>query len=88
MLEEVRLNSVRLCAGRSCEDMVISHGDTRPKQGFQHAWQVFWLAVIGFDVLAFPGLAPVALSEHPYRTQLRVQPRICSLMGTAHRVLY
>lgn len=32
------------------------------------------------------GLPQWQLIWHPYRTQMRVQPRICSLMGTAHRV--
>ena len=56
--------------------------------GFLYAWQVFWLMVTGLYVLAFPGISQWLLMSTPYHTQLRVQPRISSLMGTAYRVPY
>ena len=58
MLAVVRLNSDRLLAGRTCGRIDIFLGDTRPSKGFQIVWQVFWLTVIGIDVLAFPGVIP------------------------------
>ena len=88
VLAEVRFNSGRFSALIGSKDIQNSLRDTRPGSGFHFPWQVFWLMVIGLDVLAFPGISQWRLVSTPYHTQLRVQPRTYPLMGTAHRVPY
>jgi len=68
VLTDVRLNSGRFSIGKFSKDIYSSHRDTRPSDGSQYAWQVFWLMVIRFLCTHLPRKFPSGFHEYalPY----------------------